>query len=742
MKKRNTVSACKQFVRKHLVPGLIVLISTFFVTCNNPIMEKWWPEPTETNSAVSPGTNYFIVVFNTNGGSPVPAYQRVIPDSKVSKVPVTSKGNFGFGGWYTDGNFTKLWDFANDTVTSDMTLYARWEASTNSFTVTFEPNGGTPTPLPQTVANGSRAVEPEAMKNILEPDKGFGGWFEDQAFTQPWNFAKDTVSTDLTLYAKWATPPPPVYNVTFVEDGGIPAPPAQLIVQGARVVEPFAMNKEGYAFGGWYRDNLALTSQWNFATDTVSADITLYAKWAPINLTVSFDTRGGSPVPKAQTVSYNTKINEPSQVFMTGYGFDCWCTDPGCALGTEWDINTGQVTADMTLYARWKLGVYTVTFIPNNGDPAFYDSTVSAHVDEPAKPVLANHEFDGWYKSPGFAIGDLWNFNTDAVSSDMILYGRWVADPAEPVETPDTDYPGGMVYVPSGTFMMGDDGVSGAKPAHLVVVNGFYMDTYQVPQWKYGDIMKGVRSNPWPSNASKDNRRPVERVSWYDAVEYCIELTKVANKPVSEGGLGLNLSQVYTISNKVTKAISGTGTPGIPSVISATVTVNWNATGYRLPTEAEWEYAAKARNGWPLPSGESYYIYSGSNTPSDVAWYNQTVSGQVATTSTPVAIPTGGATQFVGLLNPNAFGLCDMSGNVCEWCWDWFDPNYYTLTPVPGPYTNNPRGPDTGTEKVRRGGVWSNAFSNVRTVVRNSFTPDNNTWVMGFRTVRSQPPAP
>jgi formylglycine-generating enzyme required for sulfatase activity len=170
----------------------------------------------------------------------------------------------------------------------------------------------------------------------------------------------------------------------------------------------------------------------------------------------------------------------------------------------------------------------------------------------------------------------------------------------------------------------------------------------------------------------------------------------------------------YTITNVVKTAISGTGTPGILSITSATVTIDWNANGYRLPTEAEWEYAAKSGGMGP------YNTYAGSNNANDVAWYNNT---------------SNLATHEVGGLAPNGFGLYDMSGNVSEWCWDWYDADYYTSSPLV-----NPKGPDTGTARVRRGGAWSNNADNVRSVVRNSFTPDNNTWVMGFRVVRPYTP--
>ena len=248
------------------------------------------------------------------------------------------------------------------------------------------------------------------------------------------------------------------------------------------------------------------------------------------------------------------------------------------------------------------------------------------------------------------------------------------------------------VYVSSGSFQMGDaaGGYVSAQPVHEVYLGEYNISRYQVTQGLYQSVM-GYN----PGNF-KGSRRPVDNVTWYDAVEFCNKLSE------REG-----YQPVYTISGRNPE----TGYP----IISATVT--WdrynNNYGYRLPTEAEWEYAAK---GWDDESS-GYYIYSGSNDVNSVAWYYGN---------------SGGTTHDVGTKAPNKLGIYDMSGNVWEWCWDWYgeymiiDQNYY------------PTGASSGTVRVARGGSWRDTAENAGCAFRGFDKPSRRYSDLGFRIVRSR----
>ncbi len=202
-----------------------------------------------------------------------------------------------------------------------------------------------------------------------------------------------------------------------------------------------------------------------------------------------------------------------------------------------------------------------------------------------------------------------------------------------------------MVLVPGGTFRMGCADEIDAKPEHEVSIGPFYMSRFEVTQDVYEQM---IGKNP---SKAKGTRRPVERVTWLDAVKFCNALSR------KEG-----LTPCYDLETR---------------------RCDFDADGYRLPTEAEWEYAYRAGT-----TGD--YYFGAASGLEDHAWAKTNTLGR---------------TQPVGKKKPNPFGLYDMAGNVREWCNDWYHVSAYKARA--GKTVADPVGPGSGEKKVLRGGAWS-----------------------------------
>lgn len=253
-----------------------------------------------------------------------------------------------------------------------------------------------------------------------------------------------------------------------------------------------------------------------------------------------------------------------------------------------------------------------------------------------------------------------------------------------------------MVLVEGGTFMMGsDDGYPEEMPLHKVTLSSFLIGKYEVTQELWESVMG---NNP---SYFKGSKRPVERVNWYDVVEFC---NKLSDKE--------SLQKAYTI-DKIKKDMNNRCSDDLMKWI---VKCDFDANGYRLPTESEWEYAAR---GGKKSMG---YEYSGSNNLNDVGWYGASNNSGNRTKAE--------GTSEVGRKQPNELGLHDMSGNVWDWCWDW-DGDYSSVSQT------NPRGQNSGYMRVIRGGSWGYSASYCRVAGRYNEVTIKKNGGQGLRLVRT-----
>ena len=239
-----------------------------------------------------------------------------------------------------------------------------------------------------------------------------------------------------------------------------------------------------------------------------------------------------------------------------------------------------------------------------------------------------------------------------------------------------------MIACPSGTFEMGHTSQTDNQPRQETIEMPFLLGETEITQELYEEV---IRYNP--SRFENKFQKPVENVSWYDTIEFCNELSRLHG-----------LEQCYILTDISTKDERGRD---CNCIMSAQVTCDFNRNGYRLPTEKEWEYAAKAgtQNRWAGTDDETKL--------GKYAWFGKDYNK--------------GSTQLVKSKKPNEWGFYDMSGNVFEWCWDKYDSDNTNLD----------------AKRVVRGGSWESNNQSLYSAFRYDFSPINLDKEVGFRVARS-----
>ncbi|WP_138754471.1 InlB B-repeat-containing protein [Paenibacillus sinopodophylli] len=428
----------------------------------------------------------YTVTFDVRGGIEVDSITGLYPGAKIPMPAGPYKeGEYEFDGWYKEASLETPWNVETDTLSGDTTLYAKWKDST--YSVTFEIGSGYfEGDLETRLLHVSRGAKIAKPPNPISRSKGiyFNGWYKEASLETLWDFDTDTVMGFTSIYAKWTR----MFEVTYISEyGGYSN--TYKVFAGSKLEKPADLTFEHYTFKGWH---IRGGKMWNFDTDTVSDDLSLFDEWELNKYTVTFDYqdgRAGIPV----LVSYGDVTAQPYVPEKDGYTFEGWYNDTSYA--TPWDPRFNAVLGNMTLYAKWaaiSAVTYTVTYDTQGGSAVAAATGVSsgAKIAKPTDPTRVGHTFEGWYGEASYTT--LWSFGMDTVSGNMTLYAKWTAIPAATYTVTYDTQGGSAVAAATGV----SSGAKIAKPTDPTRVGhtfeGWYGEASYTTLWSFGmDTVSG-----------------------------------------------------------------------------------------------------------------------------------------------------------------------------------------------------------------------------------------------------------
>ncbi len=494
----------------------------------------------------------------------------------------------------------------------------------------------------------------------------------------------DTIATSITMPARnvsvVAMYRVKTYALTVTHGTGSGTYPKDSVV---KVVASLAGTDS--TFDHWGGTDSALLAR----TDTVATTFTMPGKAAVIvakykvktyALTVTRGTGSG-------TYPKDSVVKVVASVAGTDSTFDHWGgADSALLARTDTVATTFSMPGKAAvIVARYKVKTYALTVTGGTGSGNY---AKGANVPIVAGTPTAGKKFDRWGGADSTVVASLTSASTNLTmpgkaATVVAVYGDTSSQPLY-----------GMVLIPAGTFTMGNQTATGATkgdeaPAHDVTLSAFSMDSTVVTQAEYLRLM-GIN----PSHFSDDIKKPVEMITWFDAVLYC-------NKRSKEEGM----DTVYTYTGV-------TGVPGNGCTDLTGCTMDYSKKGYRLPTEAEWEYTAKAGTTSDYSWGDSSSIVAN-------AWYS---------------INSGDSTHEVATKTKNPFGLYDMAGNVWQYCNDWY--GYYGSTTQVNPTgATTPWNYNDSLRVIRGGSSYDIAFKCRSSFRNNQYQNVSNSYYLGFRCV-------
>ena len=554
---------------------------------------------------VSKGKQPITVTYDANGGTVNPGSKSGYLSDSYGTLPTPTRTGYTFIGWYSaKAGGVEVTAKTTITTPSNHTIYAIWKI--NTYSVSFNSNGGSPAPSSKSVQFGSKYG---TLGTVSRTGYTFSGWYTAaNGGTKITESSIYSVASNQTLYAQWNANR---YTINFDANGGSVSPSSMTVTYSSTYGSLPTPTKTGHTFNGWYTSPSGGIQISSSNKVTVATSQNLYAQWSVNTYTLTYDANGGSPAPSSKSVQFGSKYGTLGTVSRTGYTFSGWYTAAnGGTKITESSIYS--VASNQTLYAQWNANRYTINFDANGGSvsPSSMTVTYSSTYGSLPTPTKTGHTFNGWYTSPSGGI-QISSSNKVTVATSQNLYAQWSVN----TYTLTYDANGGSVYPSPKSVSYGSQyGTlpTTARPGYTF--NGWYTSAS-------GGSKVSSATTMGAGNVTIYAQWTIDSytVSWNNGAGYVISVTRTSSPEarVSTGTLS-NGARVY-YGDVLSVDYSASTGYGLTGIGQKSITVTGNVTSSNIWASATvlsytYNVVYKSVNGTFLGSSTVEYNYGTTNT--------------------------------------------------------------------------------------------------------------------------------